>query len=254
MRTFPLEIFYLVIEQISAADYPLSYTRDDTDTKSLLAMCLASRDLNAIATRHLYATITVSSQRVLRKLANTVEVRPHILASCQHLVFRFLNHMDDRKIPTIIAAAVGLRSLSLLVGRRYPKGFLEVASPYQLFHEIPQHDRFDRLQRLVASNIFFQRKEYIDCLLNLPNLTHLALAHFRPKVTYIAGFEFYLAHKCSSTKVIVALPHMHRVYLDRIPATENFVILEYGSGRIDRPTSRWFVDRVIDGTIWDMRE
>jgi hypothetical protein len=222
MQTLPLDIFHHIVEQISVADHPLSYSRNRTYTQTLLALCLVNRDLNAIATRHLYSSITLATTTAVKSLAKTAEYNPAALRLCRNILFP--KSMIDQDSCIIVAAASGLRRLSargVTNAHRavvYDRILTELALFRGLGLPLLECGRFRRLQRLAVHDVQFSTTQVVDNLLSLPSLTHLALAD--PIVTEVfdlenlyhetvahclEGLEDYLARKPVTLKVILGL-------------------------------------------------
>jgi hypothetical protein len=282
MQTLPLDIFHHIVEQISAADHPLSYVRNSADTQALLALCLVNRDLNAIATRHLYSSITLSTTTAIKKLAKTVEHNPAALTPCRDILF--FDEIIDLDSGNIIASAPNLRRLSARgVVRAYrtvvfDRILTELALSAWMYPPLYECGSFHMLQRLAVFDVFFHVTQVVENLLGLPRLTHLVLANQIARATCdpanrfltaspsLAGLKDYLARKRVTTKVILGLrqmfekPHLteyiltFRRHLEQRFASESLVFIEYGPARPDRASESWFSSRISDGTIWEMKE
>jgi hypothetical protein len=278
---FPADILYLIVEQVSATDHPLSYKKD---TKTLTTLCLVSRDLNAIATSHLYSSIFLTSQISIQKLAETTKANSAILASCRDLRFDGAPiGASNLEAASIIGAATGLRRLFT---RRVSWQFANNSNNLVELAFLDQHygpylpaqfARFQKLQRLAVQEVDFDRPRNVECLLALPSLTHLALARINvqnalgirgiwqeDESQYLAGLTKFLSRKRAEIKLILGMDTQYnltgsehrtlRSKLDKLFSGEGLVYLEYGTRVSDRSDTHWFHSRVLDGTVWEMTQ
>jgi hypothetical protein len=272
----PFDILYLIVQQagIHSPYNPLNYK---IDSGTLCSLCLTCTSLNDVATPFLYSSIILQTKRHIRSLARTARQNPDLLKTCHSLVLPkgALGVVDD--LGDVLSSTPALRRCISLgwksslepILQLLPAGdILELSCPELQISIIQKFHGFENLQRLALARIPFMFRSVVDALLSLRRLSHIADAHFNfvamPDPAYKEGLIKVLKLEALKRMVFGWIPWrnrekelqrdeceaFHQQLKASLPRNDQpkMVFVMYGS-RGDR---MWIVDRILDGTIWEM--
>jgi hypothetical protein len=256
MVEVPLDIWYIVTALVGKSLHPLSYT---IDIASLHSLCLVSRLFNALATPILYSTITLSDPRSAGCLLTTARSNPRLLQWCHSMCWlgwrlHFVEH-------EILSTMTGLRRFVTSQTTWHPlesipcSTMTELAFPQLTFQMLcRQFNRytFPNLERLyVESMSFSDESRTVEIFLKMPRLTHLVVA----KLDDI--------HPDAKIAVIQHTPELRKMIFGRNDDVgcrrrvmerrlEHRTIQVVFLTNIAQSSDRFFGDRLVDGTLWEM--
>jgi hypothetical protein len=284
----PAEIYAKIIELVGGGLDREAYQHMDVQVGTLLSLCLVSKFIHAVATPVLYFSIALHSHDTIMKLEAITRINPRILHSTRSLLFTSgnLRITAGWSTQTIVQKAVGLRRLC--IARTFPDAgtFCHLDGPrglqeFAALHSSPSANDpnfsfpFKGLHRLAFASIDFRNTKMVTALLELRNLTHLAVVRLDVKRClgikgagagmiqdaateipdlFILNLGKYIEGAVSKPCVLLGVigeTSSHRTALIRkcnalIPLSLPWVRFVLYDGR------DWFRDRILDGTLWNM--
>jgi hypothetical protein len=276
------DILYLIVDQAYGRSHPLAYR---IDSATLQSLCRVSKAFNDIATPILYSSVTLFTGRGLLSFAATARENPQLLKSCRSLLLSPHDTFGKTRIglqalQDISSSTPALQRL-IWMGDMWDEkffssfranmsevSFLRLDLLKKRSFGIEGLQSFVNVERLVLQCFvlggFSPTNNHIfDVLLGMPRLTHVAVANAvqncRYRSDHLEDVNRLLRHSalkrivCGWTRDAWARASTGITARDRPFASGRVevVYLMYDSGERSR---EWFADRVIDGTIWELKK
>lgn len=279
MLDLPVEIQHLILEEARCLSHPLSFV---IDSSTFYSLCLVCRLFHDLATPYLYSSVSIPTIERLQMVHITSQAKPQLLHHCQTLLFAQI-FVGGQSAHTwlaryIIAVACSLRRLyvneGILAYMVRPHATAQASYPELGFtpEKSVEAPCFDHLQRVAMSHTFFHGPGIVDALLQMHRITHLAVCSVNAGSVLLPIDQHYVSRIASlvtrATSVerflfglngTVSLEDSEplAVWANKLRAElsetlgKKLIFIEYGTVDGVRGSS-WFLDRVADGTLWDM--
>jgi hypothetical protein len=271
MVELPFDVLYLVVTEAGELPHPYAYT---IDTATLHALCLVSRDFNALATPILYSSIRLSDHHGVLRLLATAESNPNLLQLCHSIYWP-----GDLKNKLLIMMS-GLRRFSTLqrscraLQCLPSENLVELSLPEIPFSELCWHCQwqfsrfvFTNLERLVVKSIWVpghdsDHNSAIYSFDQMPRLAHLivvevvTLSHSQPGMVF-DDFAAIIKHIPRSCRVVFGQGvSKYRTFdyggfwraISSLSECCNVILLTYN----EYVKGKWFREHVVDGTLWEI--
>jgi hypothetical protein len=274
---FPPEILAEIVEKWIRDDQ--SYYGKNTET--FYSLCLVSRAVNSLATPLLYDSIHLRSGNAVLNLYHTINSKPHLLRRTRSILFSSSIYSASYA-EQIVRAATGLQRICIAncacqqVAQdliRNCDSLSELSFLVNWFPSIPFP--FKGIRRLAISYMEFRCRENVLALLELQNLTHLAMIRLQGEsvrlmfnnhssfwLENLSMLGEYIDDAVSKPRVIfgvyVKTPEDHDLLAHELESLApqlmraRATFVQYGAAVDGRSEKNWFERRIIDGTLWDM--
>jgi hypothetical protein len=280
----PPEIYALIIELAGVHAY------HHLDINTLLSLCYVSKLFHALTTPILYSSIELPSFNAIRKLEQVRKANPRLLHHIRAIFFTSdIPAVWLAQTISIVQEATGLQRLYIIGTFPGAGAFCRLDGPGSLFEFAALHSSpfandpnftfpFRGLRRLALETVDFRNSRMLAALLELCNLTHLAVVRLDVKqvlgiqstgavvqdgVTrrsanlFVCNLAKYITEAVSEPRIIFGMrgdSSSHRETLIRevgslTPLAHRVVFALYSIGVEGKD---WFRHMILDGSLWDM--